>query len=580
MLESGQFWRNRELREHVAVVSNKLAPTIVLKNSTYLNVFTKQWLQANIWIFRDRIIYVGDAMPTNIEETDVIDCTGQYLVPGYIEPHAHPFHLYNPEELAYYAATFGTTTLVNDNDQVLSLLDRTDGFAFLKEFDQLPVSMFWWARYDSQSMMRTEEEVFNTNDILAWINHPSVVQGGELTSWPQLLAGDDRLLYWIQETKRQKKRVEGHFPGASASTLTKLKLLGASADHEAMTGEEALTRLELGYHVVLRQSSIRPDLATMLETLLDKGITNFERMMFTTDGSAPSFIDEGLINQCIDIAIQQGVPLIDAYCMASYNVAAYYGMDDVVGSIAPGRLAHINVLYEKDDPHPLSVLAKGEWIVRDGAEVERAKRIDWKKFKIDKATFSFDLEDSDFQFSIPIGLKLDNDVIMKPYAVDADITADDLPLHTKDAFLLFVDRHGTWRVNTVIHGFTDQLGALCSTYTTTNDIILIGKKKADMLLAWKRMKEIGGGIVLAHDGEVIFELPLHLAGAMYDGDMESLKQKELQLTRMLIEAGYQFQWPIHNLLFLSSTHLPYIRVTQQGLVDVMKREVIVPANMR
>src|SRR5699024_6188967 len=235
----------------------------------------------------------------------------------------------------------------------------------------------------------------------------------------------------------------------------------------------------------------------------------------------------------------------------------------VVGSIAPGRLAHINVLYEKDDPHPLSVLAKGEWIVRDGAEVERAKRIDWKKFKIDKATFSFDLEDSDFQFSIPIGLKLDNDVIMKPYAVDADITADDLPLHTKDAFLLFVDRHGTWRVNTVIHGFTDQLGALCSTYTTTNDIILIGKKKADMLLALKRMKEIGGGIVLAHDGEVIFELPLHLAGAMYDGDMESLKQKELQLTRMLIEAGYQFQWPIHNLLFLSSTHLPYIRVTQQ-----------------
>lgn len=580
MLENGQFWRNRELREHVAVVDHKIAPTIVLKNSTYLNVFTKQWLQANIWIYRNRIIYVGDKLPSNSVETDIIDCTGQYLVPGYIEPHSHPFQLHNPEELAYHAAKYGTTTLINDNNQVLSLLERTQGFAFLKEFDQLPMSMFWWARYDSQSMMRAEEKVFNMTDILSWIDHPSVLQGGELTSWPQLLAGDDRLLYWIQETKKRKKRIEGHFPGASEATLTKLKLLGASADHEAMTGEEAWKRLELGYHVALRQSSIRPDLANILESMLAKGVTNFDQMMFTTDGSAPSFIENGLINQCIAIAMKQGVPIMEAYRMASYNVAKYYGIEDVIGSIAPGRLAHINILYEKNDPHPLSVLAKGEWVVRDGAETERTKRIDWKKHGMDPLAFAFDLDDEDFQFSIPIGLTLDNDVIMKPYAVDADITADNLPQGTGDAFLLFVDREGSWRVNTIIKGFTEKLGALCSSFTTTNDIILIGKKKADMLLAWKRMKEIGGGIVLAHDGKIIFELPLELAGAMFTGSMVSLKEKELKLTRILKEAGYTYEWPLHNLLFLSSTHLPYIRVTQQGLVDVMRREVIVPANMR
>src|SRR5690625_379619 len=86
MLENGQFWRNRELREHVAVVYHKIAPTIVFKNSTYLNVFTRKWLQAHIWIYKDRIIYVGNKLPENTDGSEIIDCTGQYLVPGYIEP--------------------------------------------------------------------------------------------------------------------------------------------------------------------------------------------------------------------------------------------------------------------------------------------------------------------------------------------------------------------------------------------------------------------------------------------------------------------------------------------------------------
>ncbi len=580
MLEQGQFWRNRELREHVAVVENKIAPTIVFTNSTYLNVFTKSWIQANIWIYKDRIVYVGDRMPIKTDDTDIIDCTGQYLVPGYIEPHAHPFQLYNPEELALHAGKFGTTTLINDNIRLLSLFDKKKAFSIIENFHKLAVSMFWWGRYDSQSMLRNNEEKFNTNDILSWVSNPSVVQGGELTSWPQLLAGDDRLLYWIQETKRLNKRVEGHFPGASIDTLTKLKLLGASADHESLTGEEVIRRLQLGYHVALRYSSIRPDLPNILEQLQTEKIAAYDQMMYTTDGSTPSYNERGLINVCIEIALEKGVPLEDAYRMATYNVAKYYQLDELLGSIAPGRLAHINILYEKDDPHPLSVLAKGKWIVRDGVEIEQDTHINWEKHGIKKAEFQWELNKDDLQFSIPIGLKMENDVIMKPYAVEIDITADYLPSGSDDAFLLLIDRYGKWRVNSVIHGFTKELGGLCSTYSTTDDIIIIGKRKSDMSLAWKRMKEIGGGIVLAHQGEIIYELALPLEGAMYDGSMAQLIEKEKECVKILNEAGYTFNDPIYTLLFLSSTHLPYIRITQQGIVDVMKYEVIVPANMR
>src|SRR5699024_12206096 len=156
--------------------------------------------------------------------------------------------------------------------------------------------------------------------VLSWISHPTVVQGGELTAWPKLLAGDDRLLYWIQETKRLRKRVEGHLPGASEKTLTKLKLLGISGEHESISGEEVVRRLQLGYHVTLRHSSIRPDLPHILETLIEDSFSTFEQLMFTTDGSTPSFYEYGMINLCVQIAIEKGVPLMEAYRMATYNV--------------------------------------------------------------------------------------------------------------------------------------------------------------------------------------------------------------------------------------------------------------------
>src|SRR5699024_874305 len=160
MLENGYYWRNREMREHVAVIDDEVAPTLVLKNSTYLNVFTKQWLQANIWIMDDRIVYVGDRMPDKQSEAEILDCSDLYLVPGYMEPHAHPFQLYNPEELANHAAKFGTTTLINDNLMWNFLLDKKKAFSLLEEFNKLPISMYWWARFDSQTALQGEEFYF------------------------------------------------------------------------------------------------------------------------------------------------------------------------------------------------------------------------------------------------------------------------------------------------------------------------------------------------------------------------------------------------------------------------------------
>ncbi|QKY71474.1 adenine deaminase C-terminal domain-containing protein [Lentibacillus sp. CBA3610] len=573
-------WRNRELRRHVAVIDGEEKPTIVLKNGIYLNTYTKQWLQANIWIFNDRIVYVGDELPENSSSIEVIDCDGLYLVPGYIEPHAHPFQLYNPELLAMHGAKFGTTTFINDNLMWNFLLDRKKAFTLLDNFNQLPVSMYWWARFDSQTALQHGDDYFSTNKVLSWLEHPSVIQGGELTAWPRLLNGDDRLLYWIQESNRLGKPVEGHLPGASEKTLTKMKLLGVAAEHEAMTGKEVIKRLQLGYQTGLRYSSIRPDLPVILEEMLAEGFETFDHVTLTTDGATPAFYENGIINSCIDIAIEKGVPLTEAYRMATHNAADHYGLLDELGCIAPGRIANINILEAKDNPHPISVLAKGEWILKDSQDRNIPPKIDWGKYEINPIDFDWDLSLGDMQFSVPIGLNMVNDVIIQPYAIKTDVTLDVIPDDTDDAFLMMIDRQGKWRVNTAIKGFTNRLGALASSYSTTGDLIFIGKSKQDMLLAWKRLKELGGGIVLVHEGKILFEMPLKLGGSMFDGSMAELMEQERHLKKLLQEFGYPFGDPVYSVLFLSATHLPYIRITQQGIMDVKKREVLFPATMR
>ena len=96
MLAQRYRWKNKVLRDHVSILNGEKSPTVVLINATYLNQILRKWLIANIWIYQDRIIYVGNDMPKRMDQAEVVDCTDFFLVPGYMEPHAHPFQIYNP----------------------------------------------------------------------------------------------------------------------------------------------------------------------------------------------------------------------------------------------------------------------------------------------------------------------------------------------------------------------------------------------------------------------------------------------------------------------------------------------------
>ncbi|KAA0546362.1 adenine deaminase [Bacillus sp. BGMRC 2118] len=580
MSESKYRWRSLQLRKAVDIIDGKRSPQMVLKNATFLHSGFRQWITANIWIHEDRIVYIGEQLPAKDVNSEQIDCTNLFLVPGYIEPHAHPFQLYNPHSLAQYASQYGTTTLVNDNLVLFLQLPKKKAFSLMDDMKKLPQSLFWWSRFDSQSQMTNEEELFSIKNINEWLERDDVIQGGELTGWPKLLAGDDMMLHFIQEAKRKNKLIEGHFPGASEKTLVKLKLLGADSDHESLSGKDIYYRLLHGYTVALRYSSIRPDLPLLLEELKALNLQSYDSLLLTTDGSTPSFHEQGFVDVMIKMAIESGIPIIDAYHMGSYNAARHFRLDGILGQIATGRLANINFLSSKENPTPVSVLAKGKWLKRDGKAMYENAPFSWGNSGLNPLEVDWELTQDDLQFSMALGMKMENAVIMKPYSVNVDPSVETLSEEHDENFLLLLDKDGKWRINTMLKGFATKLHGLASSYSNTGDYIVIGKRKKDMILAFNRMKEIGGGIVLSHNGEIIFELALPLGGRMSKLPLEELIVKEKEYKEIMIEKGYPFLDPVYTLLFLSSTHLPYIRITPVGIYDVMNKTVLFPAIMR
>lgn len=87
-------------------------------------------------------------------------------------------------------------------------------------------------------------------------------------------------------------------------------------------------------------------------------------------------------------------------------------------------------------------------------------------------------------------------------------------------------------------------------------------------------------MVLTENGDVRATVPLPISGSLSSEPLEQLIAQELELKKALTERGHIHGDAVYTFLFLQSTHLPYIRITQLGLYDVMKNEVLVPATER
>jgi adenine deaminase len=529
---------------------------VALVGATVADVYTGTWIEANVEIDGGRIAYVGPREPP--DGAEVLDVSGKVVAPGYIEPHTHPWCLYSPSSLLEVAVPDGTTTLVYDN-LFFFLAHGVGGLrSIVDAMNAAPAHVKWVARISPQSAYEDEAERFAIERIAPLFDWPEVVASGEITNWMSVARGEPRVVAGIAAAKAARRRVEGHNAGASYNRLNELSAAGLSADHEAISGEEALARLRLGLWTMLRQSSLRPDLEAMLRDLTPV-ISAARRLMFTTDGAVPSFYAErGVIGGCLRIASEVGVDPMRALQMATIDPATFLGVDEQLGGVAPGRRATLLVLPEIGEWRPEIVFVDGEIVARDGALVASTPEIDWPAGPPIVAP------------AAPAFAPLTGIQPVARYESAVINRRVDREVHSGDLQAALVSRDGTRITKGVIENLLGDVAGFATTATTSLELLVLGKDPEAMARAARRVADMGGGF--AFDGG--WSAPLEIDGLIAAGGFERALQIERELTEEMERAGYRFHDPLYSLLFASGDFLPEVRLTPRGVLEVKTRTVL------
>ena len=99
-----------------------------------------------------------------------------------------------------------------------------------------------------------------------------------------------------------------------------------------------------------------------------------------------------------------------------------------------------------------------------------------------------------------------------------------------------------------------------------------------MVLALQRMRELGGGVVVAHEGELLAEIPLPIGGLMSVESLEELTAQIRSMNGILRRLGSSLESPVFTVGFLTFSTLPWVRLTPKGVWDVKEERIIWPAS--
>ena len=569
--------RVTERRRLTAVARGAAPADLYVRGGTLLNVYTGELYPANVAVRGERIAYVGDRTDMVRATTTVVDASGRVLVPGYIDPHVHPAHIITPSALARHVLALGTTTLVGDTLQFWELGGVSAFTAVADALARSPVKFYWMIRPHAQSRTTDEQRRFPLRDLVRALAHPSAVAIGEVTRWPDVYAGDPHLLRRLDLALARGQRVEGHTAGASAEKIAAIAAGGLTSDHEPITAREVLDRARQGIAVMLRESSLRPDLSDLLAALKDApGLA--ARAMLTADGSMPAFVlEHGFVDHLIRTAMQRGVPPVDAYRMATLNPATYFGKDTDLGGIAPGRYADICILRDLEEPRPETVIARGRVAARDGRTLLPIPEPSWRRvFTTPEARLIVSWRARAEDFRLP-----DRPTLPVLRLVSAVITrVEDRAPQPTDLHAALVDRRGGWVAPALIAGFGERVDGLATTISTDFNILALGRRPESLALAVNRLLALRGGVVLVDDDKVTWELALPLGGIMTAAELPEAAARERELSRRLAERGYTFHEPLFTLFFLSADFLPAARLTPRGVWDVKAARILLPSRPR
>jgi adenine deaminase len=556
-----------ERQNLIAVARGSVPADRLITGARVVNVYTGEVLEANVAVAGVRIAWVGQG-PRPARE--VLDATGLYLAPGWIEPHGHPWLLYNPVSMIEGILPGGTTMVFND-DLFFYLQAGPDGFLrMLDALSGLPVRYRWLVRLLSQSQWDGEPDCFALDKIRLLLERPEVAGTAEMTRWPEVMRGNACVLEGIAYARGLGKRADGHTAGASYEKLNAVVAGGISACHEAITRQEVMDRLRLGLWTILRHSSLRPDLPELAHAITGLG-ADTRWLMLTVDGPAPGFIaNGGFIDEALRRAVKAGVPPVTAIQMATINPATYYHLDQEVGGIAPGRLADLVFLPDLESFRPVRVIANGVDVFHGGKLSIELPEVDWQALGMHPRFVSCAYEWWKPGDKLPV-IEFASNVITRAGGFRAWEPDGAVPEGLVLAVLM--DREGGWASRAWLRGFAPALDALATTYNTTTHILAIGRDLQAMRKAFEAVVQCGGGIATGNGWE--FGLPI--AGMMSRLPFAQTVNAQCELEQRVRAAGFAFGDILYALLFLTCDFLPGWRLTPRGVLDVKSGEIVARA---
>jgi adenine deaminase len=563
---------------------------LLLEGGRVLNVYSGEVLKSNVVVRGEKIWYAGPRCDSFGKKTLQLDVSRKVLVPGYVEPHCHPWNVYNPVSLGEEFCRLGTTTLVCDNLIFYMMMGAERFEAFMAAFSEMPVKFFWFMRLVPQTSLEQEDTLFSAANLKRLLRNPLTLSIGEITRWQELIKGNPKIERMIRMARGLGKRVDGHTAGAKYENLSIISRAGVESCHESITVEEVLERLRLGFHVLLRESSLRQDLRSLVKGVRENPLS-LRRIMLTTDGSSPAFhVDTGMTDYLLRTVMEEGIDPVEAYRMVTLNPAVYFGLEDRFGGIAPGRDADILVLEDLHKPTPELVISKGRVVSEKGTLLSPFPAFDWKRFSGAPGKETEWRAMKDF-FEIPVKgrgekqklffpvIRLINPVITRIERVEFPVRNRLVDLSDADGFcrVAALDRRGRWVANGILKGYADRIEGIASTFNTAMEILVIGQNPMAMASAVNRVLRMRGGIAAVERGDVVFEFPLPIGGMMSERSLEEVAKKETALKEFLSSRGYPFHDPLYTFIFLPNDFLPEVRINHKGVVDIKKDEVLWPA---
>jgi adenine deaminase len=557
-----------DLARRLAVARGDEPAELVVRGGRVLSVFTREWLETDVAVVEGHVAGLGA-----YEGEDVLDASGRYVVPGFVDAHMHlESSKLLVDEFARLVLPLGTTTVVVDPHEIANVLG-TDGVHWLLDVcGGLPLDVFFMASSCvPASSFESPRRPLSPGDLEGLLRRRRVIGLAEMMNFPGVVSGDEHELAKLGLPGAE--HADGHAPGVVGKALNAYAAAGIYSDHEAFTIEEGRERLRAGMWLLIREASAARNLQALIPLVTEFGPG---RIAFCTDDREPEHIaEDGHVNSMVRDAVAAGVSPEDALVLATLNPATWHGLRRL-GAIAPGYQADLLLLGDLESIVPETVLKRG----RPVGEIDRVEVPEWVKHTVRVRHVAAR------DFAIPwgggaarvIGVIPDQIVteslVEEPTLEDGHAVADperDL------AKIAVVERHlGTGRkAVALVRGFGLRSGALASTFShDAHNIVVVGMDDQDMARAIARLTEIGGGVVVVEDRGVRAELALPVAGLISQAPLAEVVAASRGCIEAAAKLGCSLPSPFQTMAFLALSVIPSLKLTDRGLVDVDQFELV------